>query len=94
MFIRTVNLEFQKLAFSLIEPGSKIAHFLDREDKSSKSKNRAVVVLRIIAANVRADVAKLVQIGNVRQNILQKHENPRLRAGLGMRAIHDCASRT
>ncbi len=92
MLIRAVDLEFQQLAFALIESGSKIAHFLDRQDKSSKPKDGTIVVMRIIAANVRADVAKLVQIGNVRQNTLQKHENPRLRAGLGMRAIQDCAS--
>lgn len=92
MHIRSVNLELKQLAFSLIEPSPEVADFLDGNHKPGKAEDRAIVMLRIIAADVGANVAKLVQIGNVGQSTSQKHEDPRLRTGLGMRATRVCAS--
>ena len=41
---------------------------------------------RFAAAGVRADVAELVEVGDLDQLGLQIHEGPHLGAGLGMRA--------
>lgn len=47
----------------------------------------------VSSADVRTNVSELIEVYNVSQDHLQKHENPRLRVGLGKRAIQACASK-
>ncbi len=81
MLIRAVDLELQQLTFPLIKPSSKVADFIDGKHKPGKAEDWAIVVMGIIAANVRADVAKLIQISNVGQSTPQKTRKPALARG-------------
>lgn len=88
------NLEFQKLAFALIELCAEIAHLPNRKHEPGKAKDGAIVMSGIIAGDIGADMPKFIQISDICQTVTYKHENPRFRAGLGMRATHVCASFT
>ena len=80
MFARSFDLEVQEFAFALKEPRPKPAYFVRWKNEASKAEDRTVVVLWMVSADVRADVPKLVEIGNVRQRFDpkgQKHESPR-----------------
>ena len=62
--------------------------------ESREAEDRTVVVPRMRARDVRADVAELVEVGDVDQTASRKRESPHLGAGLGKRAgLASCVSR-
>jgi hypothetical protein len=81
-----VNLKLQKFALSLEKPSPKIPDFLRGKHEASESKNGAVIMFGVTAADVGADVTKLIQVCDVDFNYPLKHESPRFRVGLGKRA--------
>ncbi len=63
VFPRPLDLEGEKLALALEEPGPKTAHRFRRQDEARKPEYRALLVSGVLAADVGADMSELVEIG-------------------------------
>ena len=93
MFSQSPDLKVQQLAFALVEPSAEAAHLIRGHDESREAEDRTVVVARMRARDVRADVAELVEVGDVDQTASRKRESPHLGAGLGKRTgLASCVS--
>lgn len=81
-----VDLELKEIALQLVEPGRKSPDLAGWQHKPTQPEDGAGVVLRMLPAHERADVAELIQVRDVVNTDPQKRESPHFRTGLGIRA--------
>ena len=86
MFARTCELELEKLTLALEEPRPEATNLVHWKDQPGKAEHGAIVVLRVLPVDIRANVSELVEVGQIRHHGLQIREGPRRSVGLGRRA--------
>jgi hypothetical protein len=75
------DLETQKIALELVKPCGESAYLAGWQYETAQSKDGAGVVLWMIAADERADVAELIQVGDVMDGTLPETRKPALSHG-------------
>ena len=68
MLARSFELEGEEMAFALEEPRPEATHLVYREDQSGKAEHRAIVVSRVLPAEVRTNVPEFVEVGEIRHS--------------------------
>ena len=66
MLARSLDLGAEELAFSLEKPRTKPTHLRRGKNEPSETEHGTVIVARVRAAYVRADMSKFVEIGEIR----------------------------
>lgn len=71
MLARLFNFSSQKAALELLKPGRKATGFVVRQNHPAQPEDRTVIVGRVFAGYVRADMAEFVEVRDI------KHVGPR-----------------
>ena len=81
MFPGLLDLEVEQVALSLEEPGRKSPCLIQGKDESGEAEHGAVVVPLVIPADVGADMAEFVKIGDIRHRFSGCPRYAKARAG-------------
>lgn len=79
VFFRAPDLEGEKLALALVEPGPEAAHLVGRQDEAREAEDRALPVFGVGPGHIGADMTELVEIGEIRHP--RPPENTKARTG-------------